>query len=286
VGGGAIAIEFAQMFRRFGSRVTMLVRSERRLRGEDEDVAEALANVLTDEGVSIRFGTSLSHVAPYRAHDVRLTVEGPGGMVGTLDATHLLMATGRVPNTEVLNLQATGVKINDHGYIVTNERLETNVPGIYALGEVAGSPQFTHISYDDFRIIKANLLEGGSRTVHDRPEPWATFSDPELGRVGLTENAARQQGRKIRVAKMPMSSVARAIETSETAGLMKAIVDAETGQILGAAILGVNGGEIMTMLQIAMMGKLPYTTLRDAVIAHPTLAESLNNLFSSFEDER
>lgn len=284
VGGGAVGLEFAQMFRRFGSRVTMLVRGERLLRNEDGDVAEALAKVLTDEGISLRFSTNLSRVSPYRAHGLRLTVSGPSGMVGTLDASHLLLATGRTPNTDALDPAATGVELDDRGFIPTNERLETNVPGIYALGDVRGGLQFTHISYDDFRVIKANLLDGGTRTVNDRPEPWVIFTDPELGRVGLTEREALERGHKIRVAKLPMSSVARAIEVSQTQGLMKAVVDAETEQILGAAILGVSGGEVMTMLQIAMMGKLPYPVLRDAVIAHPTLAESLNNLFSSFQD--
>lgn len=284
VGGGAVAIEFAQMFRRFGSRVTMLIRGKTLLKNEDADVVAALAKVLTDEGISLRYSTNLSRVAPYRAHGIRLTVSGPSGMVGTLDASHLLMATGRTPNTDVLDPAASGIELDERGFISTNERLETNVPGIYALGDVRGSLQFTHISYDDFRIVQANLLDGGNRTVNDRPEPWVIFTDPELGRIGLTEQQAREQGHTIRVAKMPMTSVARATESGETAGMMKAIVDAETEQILGAAILGINGGEVMTMLQFAMMGKLPYTALRDAVIAHPTLAESLNNLFSTFEE--
>ncbi len=176
-------------------------------------------------------------------------------------------------------MDAAGVKTDEHGFIQANERLETTAPGIWVLGDVKGGPAFTHISYDDFRILQANLLDGGQRTTGDRPVPYTVFTDPQLGRVGITETEARKAGRKIKVAKIAMSEVARAIETDETRGFMKAIVDAETEQILGCAILGVEGGEIMAVLEVAMLGKLPYTTLRDAVLAHPTLAESLNNLF-------
>jgi pyruvate/2-oxoglutarate dehydrogenase complex dihydrolipoamide dehydrogenase (E3) component len=193
------------------------------------------------------------------------------------------MAAGRTPNTDWLNLAATGVHVTKHGFIEVNEKLETNVPGIYALGDVKGGPAFTHISYDDFRIIRTNLLENGNATIHDRLVPYTVFIDPQLGRVGLSESEARAQGRNIQVAKMPMNYVARALEMDESRGFMKAIVDVDTSQILGCAVLGIEGGEIMAALQIAMMGKLPYTMLRDGVFAHPTLAESLNNLFSSFE---
>ena len=177
------------------------------------------------------------------------------------------------------------MRTNQHGFIPVDERLETNVPGIYALGDINGGPAFTHISYDDFRIIRANLIDGTSATTRDRLVPYTVFIDPQLGRVGLTEQEARAQGRSIRVAKLPMTSVARALEVDETRGFMKAIVDAETEQILGAAVLGIEGGEVMAALQIAMLGRLPYTVLRDGVFAHPTLAESLNNLFMALDEQ-
>jgi pyruvate/2-oxoglutarate dehydrogenase complex dihydrolipoamide dehydrogenase (E3) component len=213
---------------------------------------------------------------------IHLTVQTPGGE-HILTGSHLLQAAGRVPNTDWLNLEATGVQTDKRGYIQVNERLETNVPGIYAIGDIKGPPAFTHISYDDFRIIRTNLIEHGNATIHDRLVPYTVFIDPQLGRVGLSETEARAQGRNIKVAKMPMDYVARALEVDESRGFMKAVVDADTGQILGCAILGIEGGEIMSMLEIAMMGHVPYTVLRDAVFAHPTLAESLNNLFSNFE---
>jgi pyruvate/2-oxoglutarate dehydrogenase complex dihydrolipoamide dehydrogenase (E3) component len=189
------------------------------------------------------------------------------------------VATGRVANTETLNLGAAGVQVDQRGFISVNDRLETSVPGIYALGDITGGPAYTHISYDDFRILEANLLKGGSASTRGRLVPYTVFIDPELGRVGLSEEQARGQGRRIRVAKMPMSFVARALEVDEPRGLMKAVVDAESGQILGFAILGIWGGEIMSIVEVAMMGRLPYTALQNAVFAHPTLAESLNNLF-------
>jgi pyruvate/2-oxoglutarate dehydrogenase complex dihydrolipoamide dehydrogenase (E3) component len=189
-----------------------------------------------------------------------------------------------VANTDRLNLEAAGVETDGRGQIRVSERLETNVPGVYALGDVKGGPAFTHIAYDDYRILRTNLLEGGDATTKDRLVPYAVFIDPQLGRVGLTEKEARAQGLNYRVAKIPMSWVARALETDETRGLMKAIVDAETDQILGAAILGSEGGEVMTVRQMAMMGRVPYTAIRDGVFAHPTLAESLNNLFMAMED--
>ena len=200
-----------------------------------------------------------------------------------LTGSHLLLAAGRTPNSDWLDLPATGIQMDEHGFIPVNEKLETQVPGIYALGDIKGGPAFTHISYDDFRIIRTNLIEKGNATIRDRLVPYTVFIDPQLGRVGLSESEARAQGRNIRVAKMPMNYVARALEVDEARGFMKAVVDEDTSQILGCAILGIEGGEIMAALEIAMMGKVPYTVLRDAIFAHPTLAESLNNLFSSFE---
>src|SRR3989454_3085601 len=201
-----------------------------------------------------------------------------------LNGSHLLMAAGRVPNTDWLNLDAAGIQTNKRGFIQVNERLETNVPGIYGLGDIKGGPAFTHISYDDFRIIRTNLLEKGNASIHERLVPYTVFIDPQLGRIGLSETDAKAQGRNIRVAKMPMNYVARALEMDESRGFMKAVVDANTDQILGAAVLGIEGGEIMAILEVAMLGKVPYTVLRDGVFAHPTLAESLNNLFSTIDE--
>jgi len=202
-----------------------------------------------------------------------------------LKGSHLLVAAGRTPNTEALNLEAAGIATNERGYVRVNEFLETSVDGVYALGDVKGGPAFTHISYDDYRIVKANLLDGESRTTRGRFVPYTVYIDPQLGRVGLSENEARRLGREIRVAKMPMTSVARALEMDETRGFMKIIVDAKTELILGAAVLGVEGGETVSMIEIAMMGGLKYTALQNATLAHPTLAESLNNVFSNWEGE-
>ena len=188
-----------------------------------------------------------------------------------------------MPNTEALNLPAAGIAADERGFIKTNCKLETNVAGVYALGDIKGGPAFTHISYDDFRILRTNLLENGDASIEGRMVPYTVFIDPELGRIGMSEAEARAQKRDIRIAKMPMTRVARALEVDESRGFMKAVVDAKTGQILGAAVLGIEGGEIMSQIQIAMMGKLPYTALRDGTFAHPTLAESLNNLFTKLD---
>ena len=203
----------------------------------------------------------------------------------TILGTHLLVAAGRVPNSDSLNTAAAGISRDKHGYVQVNDRLETNVPGVFALGDIKGGPAFTHISYDDFRIIRTNVIEKGSTSIAGRLLPYTLFIDPQLGRVGMSEQEARAAGRKIRVAKLPMNYVARALELDESRGFMKAIVDSDSEQILGAAVLGIEGGEVMSQIQLAMVGKLPYTTLKDGVFAHPTLAESLNNLFAHFADE-
>ena len=280
IGGGYVCLEFAQMFRRFGSHVTIIQRGKQLLSREDSDVAEAVARILAEDGIEILLNSTPT-AATSAGESVMLHVKTPDGE-RDLTGSHVLAAAGRVPNTEALNLAAAGVATNERGYIQVNERLETSAPGIYALGDVKGPPAFTHISYDDFRIIRTNLLEGGSVTTTDRLVPYTVFIDPQLGRVGMGEEEARKQGHNIKVAKMPMSWVARADEVDETRGFMKAVVDAETRQILGCAILGIEGGELMAMVEIAMLGHLPYTVLRDAVFAHPTLAESLNNLFTNF----
>jgi pyruvate/2-oxoglutarate dehydrogenase complex dihydrolipoamide dehydrogenase (E3) component len=281
-GGSYIALEFGQMFRRFGSMVTIIQRSAHLLSREDIDVADEVAKILREDGVEILLETSVSHVGQNSNGNIEMAVHIADGE-RILTGTHLLVAAGRVPNTDWMNLEAAGIETDKRGFIRVNERLETNVPGIYALGDIKGGPAFTHISYDDFRIIRTNVLEQGNASIRDRLVPYTVFIDPQLGRIGLSESEARTSGRAIRVAKMPMNYVARALEVDESRGFMKAIVDAESGQILGCAILGIEGGEIMAMLQMAMMGKLPYTVLRDAVFAHPTLAESLNNLFTMFE---
>lgn len=283
LGGSYIALEFGQMFRRFGSRVTIIQRSAHLLSREDTDIADEVAKILREDGVEVLLETSTSRVVQNSHGDIELTVRTLGGE-RTLTGSHLLVATGRIPNSDWLNLEATGVKTDKRGFIQVNERLETSVAGIYGLGDIKGGPAFTHISYDDFRIIRSNLLEHGNASIRDRLVPYTVFIDPQLGRIGMSEAEARATGRAIRVARMPMNYVARALEVDEPRGFMKAVVDAESGQILGAAVLGIEGGEIMAMLEIAMMGKLPYTVLRDAVFAHPTLAESLNNLFTMFDD--
>jgi pyruvate/2-oxoglutarate dehydrogenase complex dihydrolipoamide dehydrogenase (E3) component len=282
LGGGYVGLEFAQMFRRFGSEVSVVQREEQLLTREDADVAEAVAGILRLDGVEVLLETQAQRAEPTEGGRIRLTIHTPDGE-GTLEGSHLLVAAGRPPNTDRLNLEAAGVKTDKRGFIKVDERLETNVPGVWALGDVKGGPAFTHISYDDFRIVKTNLLEGGDATIADRMVPYTIFIDPQLGRVGLSEEEARERGLNVRVAKMPMSHVARALEVDEPRGVMKAVVDADTHQILGCAVLGIEGGEIAAMIQIAMMGKVPYTVLRDAIFAHPTLAESLNNLFATID---
>jgi pyruvate/2-oxoglutarate dehydrogenase complex dihydrolipoamide dehydrogenase (E3) component len=281
LGGGYVGLEFGQMFRRFGSRVSIVQSGPRLLRGEDSDVADEIAALLRQDGIDIFLNTKAESVATANSQIV-LTVREKTGRTSELQGTHLLVATGRVPNPEALNLGAAGIATDDRGFIKVNSKLETSTPGVYALGDINGGPAFTHISYDDFRILRTNMIDQGSATTEGRLIPYTVYIDPQLGRIGITEAQARQQNKNVRVAKMIMSSVARALEVDESRGFMKAIVDADTDQILGAAVLGIEGGEIMSMLQLAMMGKLPFTTLRDTIFAHPTLAESLNNLFTHF----
>jgi pyruvate/2-oxoglutarate dehydrogenase complex dihydrolipoamide dehydrogenase (E3) component len=284
LGGGYIGLEFGQLFRRFGSRVTIIQSAGQLLTREDPDIAEEVAKILQQDGVEIALGANATRVS-LSDGSIRLEVEQQGISTPRV-GSHLLIATGRVPNSDTLNLAAAGIQADDRGFIQVSDRLETTSTGVYALGDIKGGPAFTHISYDDFRIVHANLLEKKTASVTNRLVPYTLFIDPELGRVGLTETEARAQGRDIRVAKLPMTSVARALEVDETRGLMKAVVDAATNQILGAAILGIEGGEVMSALEIAMMGKLPYTALRDGVFAHPTLAESINNLFMAMDSNQ
>ncbi len=237
-------------------------------------------HLLVLDGIEVLLKTKAESAAKSGAQ-IQLTVRA-GNESRNLVGSHLLVATGRTPNTDSLNVGAAGIATDARGFVKVNGKLEANVEGVYARGDINGGPAFTHISYDDFRILRTNLIEKGSATTEHRFVPYTVFIDPQLGRVGITETQARARNKKFRVAKMPMNYVARALEVDETRGFMKAIVDAESSQILGAAVLGIEGGEIMAMLQLAMMGRLPFTALREAVFAHPTLAESLNNLFAHF----
>ena len=283
MGGGYIGLEFGQMFRRFGSKVTIVQRSKQLLSREDSDVADEVASILREDGIEVLLEAEAQRVAQKSDGTIEVEVKSPDD-VHTITGSHLLIATGRQPNSDALQLQKVGVKTDKRGHIQVNETLESNVPGIYAMGDIKGGPAFTHISYDDFRILRQNLLGGGGASTQGRIVPYVVYMDPELGRVGLNEADAKEQGHNIRIAKLPMKHVARALEMDETRGFMKAIVDADTQQILGCAILGVFGGEIATVLQVAMMGKLPYPEIQNAVIAHPTLSESLNNLFTTLDE--
>ncbi len=283
VGGGYIGLEFAQLFRRLGAEVTIVHRGGQLMSREDSDIAGEMRTILEDDGIRILLNATTTSVRG-SAGAIQLAVELDGD-TESIEGSHLLAAAGRTPNADSLALAATGVEMDERGYIVVDEHLCTNVEGIYAIGDVTPGPKFTHISYDDYRILQANLIDGQSRSIADRIVPYTIFTDPQLGRVGLSETEAKRAGRAYRIARMPMSSVARALEVDETRGVMKVLVEPDTDQILGAAILGLEGGEIMSMLQIAMMGKLPFTALRDGIFAHPLLAESLNNLFFAFEDE-
>ncbi len=282
LGGGYIGVEFAQMFRRFGSRVTLVQRANALLAREDPDVAEAVAAILREDGVDVLLGAEARRVERAKKREVQLHVSD-GTRSRTIVGSHLLVATGRTPNTERLDLATAGIEVDEKGFIVVDSRLRTTAAGVWALGDVKGGPAFTHISYDDYRIIRTNVIEGGRATTNGRLVPYTVYLDPELGRVGVTESEARARGSKIRVAKLGMDSVARALERDEPRGFIKVVVDAKTDRILGCAVLGIEGGEIMSMLQIAMMGKLPSSALREAIFAHPALAESLNNVFYNFQ---
>jgi pyruvate/2-oxoglutarate dehydrogenase complex dihydrolipoamide dehydrogenase (E3) component len=280
LGGGYVGLEFGQLFRRLGSNVTVMQSGTQLLSHEDKDVAEEVASILKQDGIEILFNAKPASVA--RSGDQIALTTRSGNASRTIEGSHLLVATGRTPNSDSLNLPAAQITTDKRGYIQVNSKLQTSTTGIFALGDINGGPAFTHISYDDFRILRTNIIDNGNATTEGRLVPYTVFIDPQLGRIGLSESQARAQDKKFRVAKMSMSSVARALEVDETRGFMKAIVEDRTDQILGAAVLGIEGGEIMSMLEIAMIGKLPFTRLRDAVFAHPTLAESLNNLFTHF----
>jgi pyruvate/2-oxoglutarate dehydrogenase complex dihydrolipoamide dehydrogenase (E3) component len=281
LGGGYIGLEFGQMFRRFGAEVTVLQREPFLVPREDEDVSTTLRKILEEDGLRVEAGIEIDRFER-RERGVRVTFTR-SGRAHSIDGSHLLVAVGRKPNTEDLDLAAAGVATDKSGHVRVDDELATNVPGIFAVGDVKGGPEFTHISYDDFRILRDNWLEGKEASKEGRLVPYTMFTDPQLASVGLSETAARKAGKDIRVAKIGMDGIARALETGESRGLVKVIVDAKTDQILGCTVLGIEGGEIMSMLQIAMMGKLPYTMLKEAVFAHPTLAEGLNNIFLALD---
>jgi pyruvate/2-oxoglutarate dehydrogenase complex dihydrolipoamide dehydrogenase (E3) component len=282
LGGGYIGLEFGQMFRRFGSEVTIVQDATRLMMLEDEDVSDEVADILRDEGVTILTSAALTRAEPADGGRLRLTVRTEDGDQ-EMKGSHLLAAVGRIPNTDALNAEAVGIRLDAQGFIEVDEYLQTSVPGVYAMGDVRGGPAFTHASYDDYRVLRANLIGHEKASTRDRVVPHVVFIDPQLGRAGITEREARTQGRAVRVAKLPMAAVIRAIETGETRGFMKAIVDAGTGQILGCAVLGAEGGEIMTMIQVAMLGKLTYTDMAKGIFTHPLLAEGLNTLFETFD---
>lgn len=283
LGGSYIGLEFGQMFRRFGSRVTVIERGDQIAPREDEDVAQALQEALEAEGIEFHLNARAAAVRA-AGEGVTVTIE-QNGASADLSGTHLLLAVGRVPNTDALNPQAAGVETDDRGYVVVDERLETTAPGIWALGDVKGGPAFTHISYDDHFIVYKNLVENAQppRTTRDRLVPYALFTDPELGRVGMTEKQAREAGYNLKVGSIPMAWVARAIERGETQGLMKIVVDADTDRILGAAILGSGGGELVQTLMALMMADAPWTLFKDAVFIHPTLSEGFFTLMDNVE---
>ena len=282
LGGNYIGLEFGQMFRRFGSKVTVLEKSGRIVSREDEDISAALMKILEDEQITIHLNTVVTGFKKTKKGNIIATVDNRG-KTAKIKCSHVLLAVGRVPQTQALNLTKTGVKTGEKGNIVVNDKLETNVPGIYALGDVKGGPAFTHISYNDYTIVYRNLVHGENLTIKNRPVPYCMFTEPQLGRIGLSETEAKKLKLNYKVAKLPMDHVARAIETGDTRGFMKAIVDVDTKQILGAAILGPEGGEIMTVLQMAMMGGIDYEQIRYCIFAHPLYAESLNNLFMTLD---
>ena len=282
VGGGYIGLEFGQMFRRFGSKVTILHQGAQLLDREDSDIATEVAKILEGEGINIQLKASVKKVSRFSKDKIKVEANIDGKTM-KFTGSHLLIATGRVPESDELNLQAAGIKTNRRGFIKVNSKLETTARNVYAIGDVNGGPAFTHISYDDFRIMRTNLLNNGSANTKGRLVPYTVFIDPQLGRVGISEKEAKNKGLNYRVGKIPMTHVARALEMDETRGFMKVIVDAKTEQILGCAILGVEGGEVMSVIQMAMMGKVRYTKIRDGIFAHPLLSESLNNLFMAMD---
>lgn len=279
LGGDYIGLEFAQAIRRFGSRVTVIERNAKLIHREDDDVTAAIHELFRDEGIEVLTDSRASKVEGKSGEGVQVhvTQAGTGKIVA---GSHLLVASGRTPNTRDIGLELAGVELTERGYIKVNERLETTAPDVYAVGDCAGSPHFTHIAFDDFRIVRDNLT-GGNRVTTGRQVPFCLFTDPELARIGLSETEAKKNGVAYRLAKIPMMAALRTRTLSETRGFMKALIDAKNDRILGFTAFGVEAGEIMASVQIAMLAGLPYTTLRDTIFTHPTLAEGLVALFSA-----
>jgi pyruvate/2-oxoglutarate dehydrogenase complex dihydrolipoamide dehydrogenase (E3) component len=279
LGGGYIGLEFAQMFRRFGSRVTVVHNAGRILAREDPEISRELQKSLEADGVKFHLNANTTKVEK-RENQISATVT-TGQTTETIAGTHILAATGRRPNTDDLGVEKAGITLDSRGYINVNGRMETGVPGMWALGDVKGGPAFTHISYNDFQILYANIIDGKNLSIENRYVPYSLFTDPQLGRVGMTETEARATGRKLKIGSYPMASVSRAIERSETAGLLKIVIDAATDRILGAAILGIEGGETVQILGAMMLADAPWTILKGAVYIHPTLAEGFFGLMDS-----
>jgi pyruvate/2-oxoglutarate dehydrogenase complex dihydrolipoamide dehydrogenase (E3) component len=279
IGSGYVGLELAQAMRRFGSKVTVIGRDERLLPREDEDVTEALRSLFEDEDIDLILNAHIKQISGKSGQSVSIALS-QNGVDKKLTGSHLLVAVGRIPNTKDIGLELAGVELAPGGYIKVNERLETTAPGVWAIGEVAGSPQFTHVSVDDFRVVHDSLT-GGKRVTTGRQVPFCLFTDPEFARVGLSEKEAKAQGIAYRLFKVPMEAVLRARTLSETRGFLKALVEPDGGRILGFTAFGVGAGEIMSSVQVAMIAGLPYTALRDAILTHPTLVEGLIPLLSS-----
>ena len=279
IGGGYVGLELSQAMRRFGSKVTVIDRNDRLMHREDDDVTEALQNLFEDEGIDIVLNATVKRISGKSGQSVRIVIEQRGAEK-TLEGSHLLVAAGRSPNTDGIGLELAGVELTDRGYIKVNERLQTTAPGVWAIGEVAGSPQFTHVSVDDFRVVYDSIT-GGKRVTTGRLVPFCLFTDPEFARVGLSEKEAKAQGIAYRLFKIPMEAVMRASTLAETRGFLKALVETGGDRILGFTGLGVGAGEVLSSVQIAMVAGLPYTALRDAILTHPTLVEGFIPLFSS-----
>lgn len=279
IGGGYIGLEFAQAMRRFGSRVTIIERNARLVHREDEDISEAIQNLFRDEGIEIVTSAKVTRVEGKSGQTVKIHAVQSGAEI-LLEGTHILIASGRIPNTKGIGLELAGVQTTDRGYIKVNERLETTAPDVWAVGECAGSPQFTHIAFDDFRIVRDNI-NGGKRVTSGRQVPFCLFTDPEFARIGLNESEAKAQGIQYRLAKIPMVAVLRTRTLSETRGFMKALVDAKSDRILGFTAFGVEAGEVLAAVQVAMSAGLPHTVLRDSIFTHPTINEGLVVLFSA-----
>jgi pyruvate/2-oxoglutarate dehydrogenase complex dihydrolipoamide dehydrogenase (E3) component len=279
LGGNYVGLEFGQMFRRFGSQVTVVETNSQIVPHEDPDIAQELQKILEDEGIRFLCSSRSSKVERMEDGRLSLTLESSnGGVPKTLTGSHLLLAAGRVPNTQALNLSAAGIQ-EKNGYIRVDGYLQTNVPGIYALGDVKGGPAFTHISYNDFQVIYHNLFHEEKQSIDGRLVPYALYTDPELGRVGMSEKQARQAGYQVKVGCIPMSQVARAVERGQTAGMMKVVIDAYTDRILGASILSADGGELVQTLMTLMLVDTPYTVFQKAVFIHPTMTEGFFSLF-------